>query len=163
MAADPRFREVPYARRLPDGGVARIYRNVAPGPGVIEIPEEFTVDFGAMLALTGMSVNAAPDGFGVKFRWRRTSPPGPDYWCFAHLIDPGNRIVAQLDRRLPADCGGEEIHLHLPSGVSAAGLRLRFGIYQPATGERLPIGPLQGSASSRFSLTDRGTALLAPE
>jgi 4-amino-4-deoxy-L-arabinose transferase-like glycosyltransferase len=29
VSTDPRFYEVPYARRLPDGGIARIYRNVA--------------------------------------------------------------------------------------------------------------------------------------
>ena len=31
VAGDPRFHEVHYARRLPDGGIARIYQNVAPG------------------------------------------------------------------------------------------------------------------------------------
>jgi 4-amino-4-deoxy-L-arabinose transferase-like glycosyltransferase len=163
VADDPRFREVPYARRLPDGGIARIYQNLGSGERSVEIPEEFAVDFGGMLALTGMSVSTIPDGTAVKFRWRCSRPPGRDYWSFTHLIDAGNRIVAQLDRRLPDDCGGEEMHLRLPSGVSSTGLRLRFGIYQPSTGERLHIGPLQGSASSKFSLTDRGTALLAPE
>ncbi len=163
VAGDPRFREVPYARRLPDGGVARIYQKVAPGRRSVEIPEEFTVDFGGTLALTGMSVTSSPDDLDVKFRWRCTRPLDRDYWCFTHLIDAGNRIVAQLDRRLPGDCGGEEIHLRLPSGVPATGLRLRFGIYEPSTGERLHIGPLQGTASSRFSLADRATALLVPE
>ena len=44
----------------------------------VEIPEEFAVDFGGMLALTGMSAEpAAPDGFGVKFRWRCTKSPRP--------------------------------------------------------------------------------------
>jgi 4-amino-4-deoxy-L-arabinose transferase-like glycosyltransferase len=163
VAGDPRFREVPYARRLPDGGIARIYQNVGLGRHSVEIPEEFAVDFGGVLSLTGMSVNAAPDGTAVKFRWRCSKPPERDYWSFTHLIDAGNRIVAQLDRRLPEDCGGEEIHLRLPSGFPSIGLRLRFGIYEPSTGERLHIGPLQGSASTRFSLTDRATALLAPE
>ena len=29
VSTDPRFHEVPYAHHLPDGGIARIYRNVA--------------------------------------------------------------------------------------------------------------------------------------
>ncbi len=163
VADDPRFREVPYARRLPDGGIARIYQNLTLSRRGVEIPEEFAVDFGGMVALTGMAVTSTPDGVEVKFRWRCTRNPDRDYWCFTHLIDPVNRIVAQLDRRLPGDCGQEEIHLRLPSGGPSSGLRLRFGIYEPSTGERLHIGPLQGSASSRFSLTDRATALLAPD
>jgi hypothetical protein len=167
VSTDPRFHEVPYSRRLPDGGIARIYRNVArqnqaPDRPAVELPEEFAVDFGGILALTGMSVNAAPDGIAAKFGWRCGKPPGPDYWCFTHLIDPTNRIVAQFDHRLPGGCGGEEIHLRLPPGVSPIGLRLRFGIYNPSTGERLRVGPLQGAASSRFSSTDHATALLLP-
>ena len=162
-AGDPRFREVPYAGRLPDGGIARIYQHVGSGRPSVEIPEEFAVDFGGVVALTGMSVNATPDGVKAKFRWRCPRPLDRDYWCFTHLIDAGNRIVAQLDRRLPRDCGGEEIHLRLPSGIPSTGLRLRFGIYEPSTGERLHISALHDSASSRFSLTDRATALLAPE
>jgi hypothetical protein len=162
-AGDPRFRELPYARRLPDGGIARVYQNVAPGSRSVDIPEEFAVDFGGVLALTAMAVTSAPHGLDVKFRWRCSKPPDRDYWCFTHLIDAGNRIVTQLDRRLPVDCGGEEIQLRLPSGFPATGLRLRFGIYERSTGARLHIGPLQVSASTRFTLTDRATALLAPE
>ena len=125
VADDPRFREIPYAGRLPDGGIARIYRNVAPGRRGVEIPEEFAVDFGGVLTLTGMAVTSTPDGVEAKFRWRCSRPPDRDYRCFTHLIDTGNRIVAQLDRRLPADCGGEEIQLRLHSGVPATELRPR--------------------------------------
>ena len=166
VAADPRFHEVSYARRLPDGGIARIYQNVArqnqaPASPAVELREEFAVDFGGILALTGMSVTSTPTGPAIQFRWRCPRPPDRDYWYFTHLIDPANRIVAQLDRRLPEGCGGEEIHLRL-TGVSPRGLRLRFGIYNPSTGERLHIRPLKDAVSSRFSLADHATALLSP-
>jgi len=61
------------------------------------------------------------------------------------------------------DTGTEDVRLLLPAGTAAAGLRLRFGLYHPLSGDRLPVGSLQGRAASRFSLTDGATALLAPD
>ena len=187
IASDPRFHKIPYDRRLPDGGVARIYQNQASSRRSVEGlftksgsrlhsaqgPEDFVVDFGGIVALTRFSVAATLDGTAVKFHWRCIQPPGRDYWCFTHLIDAANKIVAQSDHRLlggerpltswrAGDGGEEEIHLRLPSSASATGLRLRFGLYDPPSGERLHIKPLQGSASARFSLTDQATGLLAP-
>jgi hypothetical protein len=186
VASDPRFHKIPYDRRLPDGGFARIYQNQASSRRTVEGlftksaplhsaqgPEDFVVDFGGIVALTGFSVAATVEGTAVKFHWRCIQPPDRDYWCFTHLIDAANKIVAQFDHRLlggeqpllswrAGDGGEEEIHLRLPPGASPIGLRLRFGIYDPPSGERLHVGPLQGSASPRFSLTDQATALLAP-
>jgi hypothetical protein len=78
--------------------------------------------------------------------------------------------VAQLDHRLlggapplrswnAGDSGIEELRIRLPQ--SAAALRLRIGLYDPPSGDRLPFGPLQGTAS-RFALADGSTALIAP-
>jgi len=181
VAADSRFREIPYARRLPDGGIARIFKNLAPSGRTVgatfvrnrrEDPEQFAVDFGGVLALTGISTVTTPEGTAVKFRWRCTRPPDRDYWCFTHLIDPANKIVSQLDHRLlggepplrswqVGDGGEEEIHLRLPGGVFPTGLQLRFGLYDPPSGERLTISLLPREAAS-FTLTDRATALLLP-
>ncbi|HXB69003.1 MAG TPA: glycosyltransferase family 39 protein [Candidatus Acidoferrales bacterium] len=196
VAADRRFHRIPYDRLLPDGGMARIYENLAPsqnlapsrnqGPGpaveglftksgsrlhATQGPDEFAIDFGGIVALTGISAVTTPDGAAVKFHWRCIKPPDRDYWCFTHLIDATNRIVAQFDHQLlggqpplsswrAGDDGEEEIHLRLPSGTPPTGLRLRFGFYYPPSGERLQVEPLQGQAASRFSLTDHATALL---
>ena len=135
VATDPRFHEVSYSRRLPDGGIARIYQNVArqqaPARLAVELSEEFAVDFGGILALTGMSVNATPDGIAAKFGWRCDKPRDRDYWRFTHLIDPANRIVAQLDRRLADGCGGEEVrsaiaHRRLSGRIAVALWHLQF-------------------------------------
>jgi hypothetical protein len=176
---DSRYAEI-FATPLPDGGIARIFKNSTTGSrpaggGFLssgaQIPEEFAVDFGGVVALTGFSTVKAPDGIGVRFRWRCLKPPDRDYWCFTHLIDGSGKIVAQRDHRLlggslplpswRADDGGaEEVHLAPPQGTAWDGLRLRFGLYDPATGDRLRVGPLQGAALSRFSLADQATAVL---
>jgi hypothetical protein len=79
---------------------------------------------------------------------------------------------AQLDHRLlggqpplrtwrAGDSGEEEIRLRRRRHTSA-GLRLRFGIYDPPSGDRLRIAPLPPAAMRRFLLADQDTALLAP-
>jgi hypothetical protein len=90
-----------------------------------------------------------------------------------HLIDRANKIVAQHDHRLlggepplsswrAGDGGEEQLRLRLPPEVNLADLRLRFGLYDPSSGNRLQIAPLEASAIPRFSLADQETALLAP-
>jgi hypothetical protein len=180
------FQRIPYDRRFPDGGIARIYKNMRPGRS-LQTPQfvkggspnadEFAVDFGGVLALTGFSAFTSAGEMAVRLRWRCLRSPEREYWCFTHLIDRSNRIVAQLDHRLlggqpplrtwrAGDSGEEEFRLRLPAGTAAgttlAGLRLRFGIYDPPSGDRLRIGPLPPSVLPRFSLADRDTALLAP-
>jgi hypothetical protein len=182
VADTRRFQRIPYDRRLPDGGMACIYKNLASArrPVVGQFvksgfpnPEEFAVDFGGILALTGFSVVTTGNETAVKLRWRCLNPPDREYWCFTHLIDASNRIVAQLDHRLlggepplrawrSGDGGEEEIRLRLPAGAPAVGMRPRFGIYDPPSGERLHVRPLETSISAKFSLTDQSTALLAP-
>ena len=182
VSEDREFQRIPYDRRFPDGGIARIYKNMRPGrslqttqfvKGGSPSSDEFAVDFGGVLALTGFSAVTSGGETAVRLRWRCLRSPDREYWCFTHLIDRSNRIVAQLDHRLlggqpplrtwrAGDSGEEEIRLRLPAGTTSAGLRLRFGIYDPPSGDRLRIGPLPPSVVPRFSLADQDTALLAP-
>jgi hypothetical protein len=183
VTQDREFQNIPYGRRFPDGGIARIYKNLRPGrslhttrfvKGGLPVADEFAVDFGGILALTGFSTVTSANESVVRFRWRCLRTPDRDYWCFTHLIDGSNRIVAQLDHRLlggepplrtwrVGDEGEEEIRLRLPASVAPSGLRLRFGIYDPPSGDRLRISPLTQALLSRFSLADQSTALLAPD
>ena len=182
VSEDREFQRIPYDRRFPDGGIARIYKNMRPGrslqtaqfvKGGSPNADEFAIDFGGVLALTGFSAVTSAGETAVRLRWRCLRSPDREYWCFTHLIDRSNRIVAQLDHRLlggqpplrtwrAGDSGEEEIRLRLPAGTASAGLRLRFGIYDPPSGDRLRIRPLPPSVVPRFSLADQDTALLAP-
>ena len=182
LADNREFQRIPYDRRFPDGGIARIYKNIGPSRGLLTtqsvkggspVADEFTIDLGGILALTGFSTVTSANQTVVRFRWRCLRPPDRDYWCFTHLIDGSNRIVAQIDHRLlggepplrtwrAGDGGEEEVRMRLPAGAAPGGLRLRFGIYDPPTGDRLRIGPLPPVLSTRFALADQSTALLAP-
>ncbi len=177
-----RFAELPYSKRLPDGGVAHVVKNLSPGEGGIDgtfvrnaprTDEKFGIGFGGILALTNISAVTSAGETTVSFRWRCLRPPERDYWCFTHLLDRDGKVIAQHDHRLlggepplaswqDGDAGDEEIHLALPAGKPAEGLRVRFGLYDPPSGDRLKVDPLQNTAVKRFMVVDSGTALMAP-
>jgi 4-amino-4-deoxy-L-arabinose transferase-like glycosyltransferase len=146
------FAEVPFGRRLPDGSVARIFqRSLAPPQ------QEFAIDFGGVVELTGVAMEKTADGLVVRYGWRWKSSPAEPLWSFTHAIDAAGRIVAQSDRPLPLATAGQEIRLKCPN----TDLRLRFGVYAPKSGERLRIGELP-PRSFRFQAGEDRTALFAP-
>ncbi len=176
-----RFAELPYSKSLPDGGVAHIVKNLSPGQSGIDgtfvrnaprTDEKFAIGFGGILALTNISTVISPAETTVSFRWRSIRTPDRDYWCFTVLLDRDGKVIAQHDHRLlggepplaswqAGDAGDEEIHLALPAGKSMEGLRVRFGLYDPPSGDRLKIDSLQNAAAKRFTVMDSGTALVA--
>ena len=180
---DDRFSEIAYGRRLPDGGVARIFKNSAPHASLangafisagVEQPAEFSINLGEMIELTGLSVTRMADILDVRYRWRCLRPPDREYWCFTHILDPEGKVIGQLDHRLldgdpslrswrPGDGALEELRFHIPPESSARHLLLRLGLYDPASGIRLRIAAPQGLAASRFSLEDEATALLTQD
>jgi hypothetical protein len=157
-------------------------KNLSPGQSGIDgtfvrnaprTDEKFGIGFGGILALTNISAVTSPDEVMVSFRWRCLRPPDRDYWCFTHLINRDGKVIAQHDHRLlggepplaswrAGDAGDEEIHLALPTGKVPVGLRVRFGLYDPPSGDRLHVDPLQNAAAKRFTVVDSGTALVAP-
>jgi hypothetical protein len=121
-------------------GVARAFERPA-------IDRPFEVAFGDGVGLAGFSVaRPAPGRARLTLLWRASATPGRDYKVFTHVLDPSGEIVAQHDG-VPADwtrptrgwVAGEYVldghDLELPPG--ATGLRLRIGLYDPATGDRL--------------------------
>jgi hypothetical protein len=175
------FAELPYSKSLPDGGVAHLMKNLSPGQSGIDgtfvrnaprSDEKFAIGLGGILALTNMSTVISPGEVAVSFRWRSLKTPDRDYWCFMHLLDRDGKVIAQHDHRLlggepplaswrAGDAGDEEIHLALPAGMSTDGLRVRFGLYDPPSGDRLKTDALQNAAARKFAMADDGTALVA--
>jgi 4-amino-4-deoxy-L-arabinose transferase-like glycosyltransferase len=174
-----RYRALPFEGRLPDGGVARILKNSAEGPlpasAILppdgrEQEDGFAIHFGDVAALTGFSLQKTAESLIVNWRWRCLKPPDREYWCFTHVIDSQGRIVSQFDHRLPgarpswtpgARFAGQ-VRLSIPPELPAGDLRLRFGLYDPQTGERLRFGALDGRPASLFTAADQSTALLTP-
>ena len=152
-----RFMEIPYGGRLPDGGRVQIFRRTQTPP-----PDEFAIVFGGTVALTGVEQRTMTDSVLLHYGWRWLRGDAPGYWSFTHAINAEGKIVAQLDRPIPtARIGqvvGQEIGL---AGGDLTGLRLRFGVYLPASGERLRIGTVPHEAA-RFVLAEDGTSLVGP-
>jgi hypothetical protein len=77
----------------------------------------------------------------VELTWLATGRPSRDYTVFVHVVDAAGRIVAQSDRRpgYPTgiwDAGEQVADRH---ELSTAGGRVRIGLYDPTTGQRVPL------------------------
>ena len=160
------FTEVTYGKRLPDGGIARIFRRSLQ-PTITEAPpEEFHIPIGGVMAVTSANVEEDSGSVTVRYAWRRVQPSPDAYWSFTHLIDTTGKILAQVDRPLPPveldKSVPQQVRIDLPAGVPASALRVRFGLYDPPRGTRPTIGPLPPAAARRFQLGDNDTALLCP-
>jgi hypothetical protein len=140
VRSTPETIEMPNSYRLPDGGMARIFRrrSAAPPPAI----PQFGAAFGEILELVGLSVSESDRMIEVRCRWRCVRRLDRNYWSFVHVVDDGGKIIAQADYPLdrkwePGEFKAEERMLSMLSGRGK--LRIRLGIYHPATGERLTI------------------------
>lgn len=88
-------------------------------------------------------------GVTVDLEWRTSRPAPDDYNVFVHLYDTTGRLVAQHDGApqggaqpttgWPTDRSVFDFHgLIVPTGVHGP-LTLRVGLYNPASGQRLPL------------------------
>jgi 4-amino-4-deoxy-L-arabinose transferase-like glycosyltransferase len=109
---------------------------------------------GDAIQLTGYSVTTTADSLVVTLIWQALGIPAASEKVFVHLVDGDGALVAQSDA-LPAAgyttdrwIAGEyvvDIHtLALPAVPAATGnwgerVQLRTGMYDPITGDRLPV------------------------
>lgn len=127
----------------------------APDQTIEQSPEApLSYDFGRQLALEQFSITPAAFPLGseltVELQWRALIPPARDYTLFVHLVDDQGNTVAASDQPLTGgyypsglwDAGERVTHVHrmaLPATLADGDFELRIGLYDPATGERLPI------------------------
>lgn len=108
------------------------------------------VEFAGAIALIGYDLNLpASDNEAagkITFYWQSLAQVTEDYTLFLHLLDAAGEVLAQADAPPTANdyptrwwSPGEivaDIHtLTIPPGMAA----LRFGFYEPASGQRLPV------------------------
>jgi len=161
------FTEIPYGKLLPDGGTARLFRRLSQ-PAIVQPPprEEFAINFGEIFEATSVVARQESGSVAVRYVWRQLQPSSQECWSFTHLIDSTGKIVAQSDRPLPLvepeRVAQQEIRIPLPASTPISALRIRFGLYNPPTSVRLPIGSLPLTLTIRFTLADHGTALITP-
>ncbi len=101
----------------------------------------------------------------LRLVWRSLGEVEQSYKVFVHVVDEAGNIVAQHDSppaggSLPTDVWVrgeyiEDVHpLTLPADVPPGSYTIRLGLYDPATGERVPI-------SSTLKVQDRALELLS--
>ena len=122
----------------------------APARTFAEPEMETAVDtlFGDSIRLVGYTLVGEP--FGVELVWSAAAETDSSYHVFVHLVDGSGEIVAQADgqpvnwtRPTTGWAPGEYIvdshTLSVPQGLSMDNFNLRVGLYDPDTGERLPV------------------------
>ena len=109
----------------------------------------------ALIKLRGYDLAAAVDAsLTVTLTWAAQAVPPQDYTVFVHLVDGEGELLAQDDAPpnagryptswwLPGDVIRDPHTLPLP-GTPTAGWELRVGLYDPATGARLPAFDSEG-------------------
>jgi hypothetical protein len=109
------------------------------------------LEFGGQLRLVETAVSTATTRPGgtvrVMVRWRRGAAPTADYKLFVHLVDSAGGPRAQVDvppGAKPTSAWGAneraeaEYALTLPEDAPPGAYRVLVGLYDPATGQRLP-------------------------
>jgi hypothetical protein len=111
-------------------------------------PPAVHATFGSDLRLHGYNLETSDHAASVSLLWQSLQPMEVDYKFFVHLNDQSGSVVAQADVMphdwayptswwKPAEVVSDSITLSLdvPPGTYTLGI----GVYNPYTGERLPI------------------------
>jgi len=108
---------------------------------------------GEAIALAGYDVMIA-ETVSVTLTWRATGTPNADYTVFVHLVDADGAMIAQDDGFpaagayptswwLPGDVV-QDHHTLSPAEMPQTSLYLRVGLYERASGHRLPAYAVDG-------------------
>jgi hypothetical protein len=107
--------------------------------------------FGPAIALEGWAWQAGSGELVVTLRWAAAGSPAADYTVFLHVVRPGeDQALAQGDAPplggrwptslwLPGLRLDDEHRVPLPADLPAGPYELLVGLYDPATGARLPL------------------------
>jgi hypothetical protein len=109
---------------------------------------ESGVTFGEQIKLAGFnSVVKETGALAVTLVWQALRQPEENYQVFLHLLDEEGEIVAQSDavpgggyatsQWLPQEVVTDTHALVLPADADPANYRLRVGLYEPLSGQRL--------------------------
>ena len=88
--------------------------------------------------------------------WQARGPTEVSYKVFTHLLGPDGQVVAQRDSPpqggkapttgwLPGEVIADEYQIPVPSKLPPGPFQIEVGMYDPATGERLPMYDAEGN------------------
>ena len=167
-----RFVELDLSRRLPDGGVAHVFKNISQNgfvrtgtflPSGLQTIPNAEIAFAGVLQLSGFGFQRKAGDLEVEYRWRSLRPVDREYWCFTHILDAQGHVVAYLDHRIlngappmtawkEGEVALENVSFRSPMIQGDERYWLKIGLYDRTSGARLPI------SKSIFPLTDGQTA-----
>jgi hypothetical protein len=111
--------------------------------------------FGEAIELNGAELNAevvrAGQRLGVSLLWTARGQPGRPYLVFVQVLDETNHKIAQWDGAVGGDWWPtpvwaegqrvwQDVPLTLAEDAPPGRYRVIVGVYDPATGQRLPLG-----------------------
>ena len=106
--------------------------------------------FGETVQLQPISIKIDGNSVAVEVLWRVEKPVEDDLTVFVHLYGPGGELVAQADGYPIAGLApfwlwpaGQTIEDHrallLPQDAAEKDYSIGIGLYNPTTGERIPV------------------------
>jgi 4-amino-4-deoxy-L-arabinose transferase-like glycosyltransferase len=123
--------------------------------------------FGDMFALRAYQIgDTSGETLNVKLYWEALQKPNENYAVFVHLLDAQGQMVAQQDQApgsgpgyLPlqwskGDLVADEWHIQLPLPLATGKYQLRVGMYDPKSGNRLPV-QIKGQPAGDFIILDQ--------
>jgi hypothetical protein len=138
-----------------------------PLPGPDHLPDfspRPVVTFGETIRLDGFNLDqrqlTAGETIRLTLLWQALTSPTVDYTVFVHLLDKEGNLITGNDRqpvnhRYPTtiwSAGEKILDLHTvatPADLPPGQYRLAIGLYQAATGERLPLIYPDGAKDSQ--------------
>ncbi|MCL4826078.1 MAG: hypothetical protein KJZ95_01850 [Caldilinea sp.] len=135
-------------------------------------PAQPLATFDQGLDLLAVETSAEPWQGGeqsITLIWRPTRALDAAFTVFVHLIGPEGQLVAQRDqpplqgfypsdRWLPGHAFRDVVTLEIPADAPPGAYHLSIGLYDPTTGQRLPLledGAVVGDAFQQISLSLR--------
>jgi hypothetical protein len=121
--------------------------NISFGDQINLLGFNLTDDNGDPISTGDILTNRKSKTQNLKLIWQTSAIPPADYTVFVHLVDPDGNLIAQADSP-PAkgayptslwDPGEIIVDEHEIRDLPPGHYTLQVGLYQPDTGERLPV------------------------
>ncbi len=122
------------------------YATIYQAPPLVGQPRP--AGFGTAIRLRGYDATGAPQAgqtWLVRLQWEVRAAPPTDYVLFAHVLAADGRRLAQVDLPYPTSqwqpgrYQATELPLAIPADAPTGALRLVIGLYDAASGQRLPL------------------------
>jgi hypothetical protein len=131
----------------------------APSPRLFELPplpHALDVDYGDQIRLAGYALGLEAKALDLTLWWVAQDQPRSDYTVFIHLFDPASEAIAAQRDAMPrqgsyptsgwqaGEVVSDTVQLSL-SDLPPGDYRLAVGLYEVATGDRLPVVTSDGT------------------